>query len=188
MWNATRISADAAEKMQVNAGILVKNFNISSPTAPADEDIICETTGDFSITCAPIFEDMFADVNNAPVNTKEGLRINGWNCGLNVTALSVTEETVAASLGAADTSSGQIIPRKLIYDDDFKGYYWIGDMMDENKLFVVSLTDAISKAGLSFTASNNGKGKLALSLTPHASIEDPDTCPMAFYILEKTSA
>jgi hypothetical protein len=92
MWRATRISADAADKMQINAGLLLNNFDVANPVEPADEDIVCETTGDFSITCTPTVEDFFADVNNAPTNTKEGKQITGWECSLGVTALSITEE------------------------------------------------------------------------------------------------
>lgn len=189
MWKATRITADAAEKMQINAGIIVWNFDISNPSSPKDEDIAFETTGDYSITCAPIFEDMFADVNNAPKNSKEGVRIIGWDCGLNVTSFTVTKESLALSIGAAAvTENGGIIPRKDIYDEDFKNPYWLADMVDPNKLLAVSLKYALSKNGLNYTASDMGKGKLGINLTPHVSITNPDECPMAFYILEKSDS
>ena len=58
-------------------------------------------------------------------------------------------------------------------------------MIDENKLFAVVMDNTVSTGGLSFTSTNNGKGKLALTLTPHASLEDQEKIPMAFYILEK---
>ena len=189
MWKATRITADAAEKMQINAGLLLNTFDVSSPVEPADEHIVCETTGDFSITCTPTIEDMFADVNNAPVNTKEGKRITGWTCGLSVTALSVTEETLKLSLGAADTADdGGINPRSTYDLDDFKSLYWIGDMVDEDKLFVVVMDNTVSTGGMSITTTNNGKGKLGLTLTPHTSLADQDKIPMAFYILTKADS
>ena len=58
-------------------------------------------------------------------------------------------------------------------------------MIDENKLFVVAMDNTVSTGGLSFTASNDAKGSLGLELTPHATIEDMDKVPMAFYILTK---
>ena len=186
MWSATKITADAAEKMQVNAGLLLNKFDVTNPVEPTDADIVCETTGDFSITCTPETQDFFEDVNNAPTNTLEGKRITGWTCGLGVTALSITDETLALSLGAYEaTTDGGIRPRKTYAVEDFKGLYWIGDMIDENKLFVVVMDNTVSTGGLSFTSTNNGKGGLALTLTPHVSAKELDKVPMAFYILEK---
>ena len=188
MWKATRLTADAAQHMQTNAGLLLNKFDVKNPTEPKDTDIVCETTGDFSITCVPQTEDFFSDVNNAPTNTKEGKRITGWDCGLSITALSVSEETLVLSLGAADVGTdGGVNPRRQYKMEDFKSLYWIGDMMDENKLFAVVMDNTVSTGGLSFTSTNNGKGKLALTLTPHASLEDQEKIPMAFYILEKVA-
>ena len=186
MWRATRISADAADKMQINAGLLLNKFDVANPVEPADEDIVCETTGDFSITCTPTVEDFFANVNNAPINTKEGKQITGWECSLGVTALSITEENLILSLGAADVmEDGGIRPRHTYKAEDFKSLYWIGDMIDENKLFAIVMDDTVSTGGLSFTSTNNGKGGLALTLMPHSTITNIEKVPMAFYILEK---
>lgn len=189
MWRATRISADAAEKMQVNAGLLLNTFNIENPVEPDDENIVCETTGDFSITCTPTTEDFFADVNNAPTNTMEGKQITGWDCSLGITAISVTEEMLLLALGAADVGEdGGVHPRRIYKSEDFKSLYWIGDMADENKLFAVVMDNTVSTGGLSFTSTNNGKGGLALTLTPHATIKDIEKVPMGFYILEKVDS
>ena len=189
MWKATKITADAAEKMQMNAGLLLSSFDISKPTEPQDSQIICETTGDFVITCTPTTEDFFADVNNAPVNTKEGKQITGWTCGLTVTALSMTLETLKLALGASEAEGQNGVRGRTTYEmDDFKSLYWIGDMMDEDKLFVVAMDDTVSTGGVTFTSTNKGKGGLALSLTPHATAADPHKVPMAFYILEKQEA
>lgn len=186
MWRATKISADAAEKMQMNAGLLLKEFDVENPIEPTDKQIACETTGDFSITCTPETQDFFEDVNNAPTNTKEGKQITGWSCSLGVTALSVTLDTLALALGASEAiATTGVRPRTTYKLDDFKSLYWIGDMLDENKLFVVEMSDTVSTGGVSFTSTNRGKGSLALTLTPHASAATPEIVPMAFYVLEK---
>lgn len=186
MWTATKLSEDAASKMQVNAGLLLNTFDIKKPIEPLDSHIICETTGDYSISCVPTTEDFFEDVNNAPNNTKEGKRITGWECSLGVTALSVTEEMIKLSLGASKVNEdGGITPREQYTAEDFKSVYWIGDMIDEDKLFVVVMDDTVSTGGLSFSATDNGKGRLALTLVPHTSIETPKKVPMAFYLLTK---
>jgi hypothetical protein len=186
MWTATRITADAAEKMQINAGLLLNKFDVKNPTEPEDADIICETTGDFSITCQPETEDFFEDVNNAPKNTMEGKHITAWNHGLSVTAVSVTEETIALALGACDTGTdGGIHPRKQYKTEDFKTLYWIGDMFDETKLLCIVLGNAVSNGGFNFTSGQNAKGNLALELMPHMSAKEQNKLPMDFYILTK---
>lgn len=186
MWKATRISADAAQKMQMNAGLLLRSFDVNSPVEPEDQDIVCETRGDFTISCIPEIRDFFEDVNNAPTNTKEGKQITGWNCTLGVTALSVTLDTLALALGASETvGANGLRPRANYHLEDFKSLYWIGDMMDEDKLFVVVMDDTVSTGGVSFTSTNRNKGGLALTLTAHSSLDKPEVIPMAFYILEK---
>lgn len=190
MWRAKRVAATAANNIQVDAGLLLNTFDVSNPTAPADADIICATTGDFSITCTPETQDFFEDVNNAQLNTKEGKRITGWTCGLSVNCLEVTAETLSLALGAskATDANGGITPRDQYEIEDFKKIYWIGDMVNKNKLFVVAMDNTVSTGGVSFTATNNGKGQLALTLTPHATLGDEETIPMEFYVLDKVDS
>lgn len=186
MWRATKITADAASKMQMNSGLLLNRFDISNPVAPLDADIICDTTGDYNITCQPETQDFFEDVNNAYTNMMEGKQITGWNCGLTITSLSMTEDALKFALGAADIQpDGGIRGRMLYRGADFQSVYWIGDMFDEDKLLVVVMDHTVSTGGVSLTTRNKGKGGLQLELTPHGSLADPERVPMAFYVLEK---
>lgn len=186
MWKAKKVAATAAQNIQVDAGLLLKTFDVTNPTNPADADIVCATSGDFSISAVPEVEDFFEDVNNAPTNTMEGKRITGWTCSLGVTCLEITEDTLALALGASKAiAGGGVKPRDQYELADFKSLYWIGDMVDENMLFVVKMDNTVSTGGLSFTATNNGKGQLALTLTPHSSLADVTEIPMEFYLLEK---
>lgn len=186
-WTATRVSADFAQNVQVQAGILLSTYDVTNPIAPADSDIVCATTGDFSITCVPETEDWFEDVNNVPNNTLEGKRITGWNCELGVSCLEITEETLMLALGAADVGAdGGVHPRTQYRVADFKSLYWLGDMVDEDKLFVIAMDNTVSTGGVSMTTSKNSKGQLALTLTPHASLAEQEKIPMGFYILTKT--
>lgn len=186
MWRATRITADAASKMQMNSGLLLNSFDITNPVAPDDTDIICDTTGDYNITCQPTTQDFFEDVNNAYTNMKEGKQITGWNCGLTITSLTITEASLKFALGAADLGQdGGIRGRMLYKNSDFMPIYWIGDMFDPNKLLVVVMDNTVSTGGVTLTTTNKGKGGLQLELTPHGSLADPEKVPMAFYVLEK---
>lgn len=189
IWTAERITADAAQKMQIGAGLLLNSFDITNPVEPANSEIICDTTGDFTITCTPETSDIFEDVNNAPTNTKEGKRIDGWTCGLSVESLTFTPAALRFALGAADISGNGVSPRKQYKLADFASLYWVGDMLgDEDKLFVVVMDNAVSTGGISITTTNKGKGRMALDITPHVSTANQDKMPMDFYVLTKTSA
>ena len=186
MWKAKKVAADAAQNIQVDAGLILNSFDVTDPTDPSDSDIVCATSGDIQLSAVPEVSDFFEDVNNAPTNTMEGKRITGWTCSLSCTCLEITAETLALALGASKTNAnGGVTPRDQYEISDFKTLYWIGDMVDEDSLFVVKMDNTVSTGGLSFTASNNGKGQLALTLTPHSSLSDVTKIPMEFYVLEK---
>lgn len=187
MWSATKITADAASKMQTDAGLLLSNFNVASPIEPEDSDIICDTTGNITINCKPTTKDFFENVNNAPEGTKEGLRVTGWSdCSIAVTAISVTEDVLKLSLGAVEVGSdGGITPRNQYKLTDFKTYYWIGEMIDSDKLLVVKIDNAISSEGLTLTLTKNDKGQIQITLKGYTSTSDITKMPMSFYLLEK---
>ena len=186
-WKAKKVASTAANNIQVDAGLLLNSFDVTNPVEPADEDIICATSGDITASAVPDVEDFFEDVNNSPTNTKEGKRIKGWTCSLGFTCLEITAETLALALGASKTNAnGGIAPRDQYELSDFKQIVWIGDMVDSDNLFAIVMDNAVSTGGLSFTATNNGKGNVAVTMTPHTSLADPTKIPMEFYILEKS--
>ena len=187
IWKATKITANAASKMQTDAGLLLNSFNIAAPTEPADSAIVCDTTGDITITCKPTTKDFFENVNNAPEGTKEGLRITGWSdCTIGLTCISATADTIKTGLGAAEVDSdGGISPRTQYKLTDFKTYYWIGDMIDEDKLLCVKIDNAVSSEGISLTLTKNDKGTISITLKGYTSTSDINKVPMTFYLLTK---
>ena len=70
MARYTVIPENAFDGLQVDAGILLKNFNleaaISGEAGFEDEDIICATTGGINPSCVPTYSDYAEDVDNAP--------------------------------------------------------------------------------------------------------------------------
>jgi hypothetical protein len=90
------------------------------------------------------------------------------------------------ALGATEVNTnGGVTPMAQYKLADFKKYYWIGDMFDDDKLFVVVIDNAVSTEGITFTSTKNGKGGLAVTLTAHISTADLNKIPMEFYVLEK---
>jgi len=187
-WKASRIAADAVNNIQVDAGVFLSEFDVTSPTEFADSAILCTTTGDPSITCAPQTSDFFEDVNGAPNNTKQGKRITGWDCNMSVQSLDFDADRLAFYLGTskATTDGLGVTPNAQYSDSDFKTIWWLGDMADPEKLFVIKMENSLNTGGISFSATKNGKGKQSLTITAHTDAADVEKVPMSFYILDKS--
>lgn len=100
----TVIPQNTFEEMQLDAGVLLYEFDPETPTAPDDEDIVCATTGGITATCKATYSDLGEDVDNCPVNMKELKHLDGWECSLEFTSLGTSPKSIALALGAADTS------------------------------------------------------------------------------------
>jgi len=171
--------------LQMDAGVLLKRFNPANPAAPADEDIICATTGGIKPSCVPSYEDLGSDVDNVPVNMKELKKLTGWECKISTTSLGTSPELIRMSLGAADINAqtGAIAPRKDLEQTDFADVWWVGDRADGG-LVAVRLINALSTGGFSLQTTKNGKGQIAIELTGHVSINAQSTMPMEFYSMD----
>lgn len=185
MGRFTVIPQSTFEEMQMDAGVLLKTFNPASPSAPADEDIICATTGGIKVTCTAEYSDLGEDVDNCPNNMKELKHLDSWDCGLEFTSLGTSAESIRLALGAADITaqSGKIAPRRNLEQSDFTDVWWVGDRADGG-LVAVKLKNALSVDGFSLQTTKNGKGQVSVNLRGHVSIDDQDTMPMEFYSLE----
>lgn len=179
----TKISADAFNELQLDAGVLLNTFDPAQPAAPSDSAIICATTGGINPSCIPKYSDFAEDVDNAPVNTKEFKHLDGWECTISTTALGTSPELIKLALGAADidgTNTSLIKPRRDLQQTDFSDLWWVGDKADGG-FVAVKLSNALSTGGFSLKTTKNGKGQIALTITGHVSIATQDVVPMEFY-------
>lgn len=185
MARFTVIPSDAFEGMQLDAGVLLKTFTPATPTAPADENIICATTGGINVSCVPTYSDLGEDVDNCPVNMKELKHLDSWECKMSFTSLGTSKENIRMALGAADISveTGAINPRRDLKQTDFSDLWWVGDRADGGCV-AVQLKNALSTAGFSLQTTKSGKGQVSVELTGHVSIEAQDVMPMVFYSID----
>ena len=186
MGRFSKISQDAFNEFQVDAGVLLKTFDVESPEL-VDENIICATTGGINPVCTASYSDLGEDVDNCPNGTMEMMDLEGWECTLGFTALNTTPEVIRMALGAADidAASGKITPRRDLEDTDFADIWWVGDRTDGG-LVAIRLINALSISGFSLQTTKNGKGQIAVTLAGHVSIEAQDVVPMEFYVQEGT--
>lgn len=179
-----KVSQTAFDEFQLEAGLILTKFNPESPDDVADEDIVCATTGGVQITCKPTYTDYGEDVDNVPANMIELKEVDGWECSISFTALTVSAKSIAMSLGAADVNGNKITP--LANRGDYDGcseVWWVGDRADGG-LVACKLHNALSTDGLSLKTTKKGKGQLSCTLTGHTSIDAQDVVPMEFYVME----
>lgn len=180
MGTFTRIPEDAFDGLQLDAGILLKSFDPSSPSV-TDANIICATTGGINPQCVATYSDMGEDIDNCPNNMKEFKKLEGWDCKIATTALGVDADTIKLALGAADKVGGRVVPRRQLKMSDFSDLWWVGDLANGG-FAAIKLTNALSSGGFALQTSKNGKGQISLELTGHVSIDAQNVVPMQFYV------
>lgn len=182
----TVIPQSTFEEMQMDAGVLLYNFDPANPAAPADKDIICATTGGITASCTAEYSDLGEDVDNCPNNMMELKHLDSWDCGLEFTSLGTSPSSIRLALGAADidgTDETKIVPRMKLNQSDFTDVWWVGDRADGG-LVAVQLKNALSTDGFSLQTTKNGKGQVSVNLRGHVSIKAQDEVPMVFYSVE----
>lgn len=182
MARFTAIPQDTFEAMQVEAGILLYNFDIETETYQ-NEDIICATTGGITASCVPTYSDLGEDVDNCPVNMMELKNLDSWTCSLGFTSLGTDAKGIRLALGAADIDSEdptKIIPRRSLSQGDFSDVWWVGDRADGG-MVAIQMVNALSTAGFSLQTTKAGKGQTSVELTGHVSLSAQDKVPMTFY-------
>lgn len=186
MGKFTVIPSSTFDALQIDAGVLLKNFDPANPVRPADEDIICATTGGVNPSCVATYSDYGEDVDNVPNNMMELKHLDGWDCKISTTGLGTSPELIKLALGAADipgSNTSQIIPRRTLKQSDFSSIWWVGDKANGGCV-AIQLMNALSTTGFSLQTTKNGKGQVSLEITGHVSIHDQETVPMVFYSID----
>lgn len=190
MGKFTVIPKDTFDDLQLDAGVLLKNFTPSTAAAPQDSDIICATTGGINATCTPTYSDLGEDVDNCPNNMKELKHLDGWDCTLAFTSLGMSTAAIKMALGSADIDTSdntKVTPRRDLKQSDFSDVWWVGDKADGG-MVAIQLKNALSTGGFSLQTSKSGKGQISVTLTGHVSIEAQSEMPMVFYSTSGTSS
>lgn len=185
----TVVPTNAFDALQVNAGVLLKNFDIDAAIESVDNpgftdaDLICATTGGVNPSCVANYSDYGEDVDNVPNNMMEFKNLDSWDCKLTTTGLGTSPELIRLSLGAADIDledTGKIVPRRDLKQTDFRDLWWVGDKANGG-FVAIQLKNALSTGGFSLQTTKNGKGQVGLEFTGHVSIKAQDVVPMVCY-------
>ena len=182
----TKIPEDTFKNLQLNAGVLLSDFNPETATV-ANESIIGATTGGVNFTATPTFSDYGEDIDNCPKNMMELKKLDAWEISLSGTYVTVDANAVKALVGAADASGNKITPRNDLKLTDFTDVWWVGDYSDQNGetnggYVAIHMMNALSTGGFAIKSSDNGKGNFAFTYTAHYSMSAQDTVPFEVYV------
>lgn len=192
----TTVATDAFQKFQLNAGILLTDFNPASPSVDR-ADIIAATSGGTQFTATPTYTDLAEDVDNVPANTKELKQIDSVEVRMSGTFKTVDTAISKKLIGAADVTTsggvGKVTPRSTVTSADFFDLWWVGDYTDKNTgagagFMAIRLINALSDGGLSIQSNDKGKGDFAFEFLGHYSMEDLTVVPYEVYIYTGSSS
>lgn len=192
----TKIPTDTFKNLQLNAGVLLKSFDVETQTLSADS-IVGATSGGVSFTAVPSSIDFGEDIDNCPKGTKEMMHLDSWEAKMSGTFASVSKSLAKTLVGAADMSGSKITPRNDFSAADFSDIWWVGDYSEINEdgtsagkagFIAIHLLNALSTGGFSIQSSDKGKGQFEFEFTGHYSMEDQDKVPFELYVQEGTAA
>ena len=192
----TKIPTDTFKNLQLNAGVLLKSFDVDTQTLAADS-IIGATSGGVSFTAVPSFIDFGEDIDNCPKNMKEMKKLDSWEAKMSGTFASVSKALAKTLVGAADLSGAKVTPRNDLAAADFADLWWVGDYSEVNEdgtstgkagFIAIHLLNSLSTGGFSIQSSDKGKGQFEFEFTGHYSMEDQDKVPFEVYVQEGTAA
>lgn len=187
----TKISPNTFAELQLNAGILLSDFDPETGEFELETDILGATTGGMTINCNPTYSDFGEDIDNCPKNMMELKQLDSWECTIGGTFLNVSADVVKLALGAADVSGNKITPRRDVTEADFTDVWWVGDYSDKNGetkggYIAVHLMNALSTGGFSLRSGDKAKGQFDVTFTGHVSMSAQDVVPMEFYVVAGT--
>lgn len=190
----TKVRTSTPSELQLNAGIILKEFDPESAAVEASA-IFAATSGGVSFTDKVKFTDLFEDIDNMPKNTMEGKQIDSREVTLSGTFLTITPQVAKSLMAAADigeTDSTKITPRDTLTKEDFSDFWWVGDYSDKNGktnggFCAIHIMNTLSTGGLSVQSGDKSKGQFAVIYMAHYSVDDIETVPYELYIKAGTA-
>ena len=185
----TKIPETTFSEIQLNAGVLLANFNPEDGSFELT-DIIGATTGGVSFADSMTFTDFGEDIDNCPANMKELKKLGTHEVTMSGTFVTVTAKTVKILIGVADIASGdntKVVPRNDLLGTDFTDIWWAGDYSDKNGetkggYMAIHLMNALNTGGFKIQSTDKGKGQFAFSFMGHYSMSAQDTVPYEVYV------
>lgn len=187
----TKIPESAFKQIQLNAGVLLSDFNPETAEVK-NEDIIGATSGGTNFTATPTFVDFGEDIDNCPKNMKELKQLESWEIKASGSFVTVDTKAAARLIGAADVTGDKVTPRNDVLDKDFVDMWWVGDYSSDNSeetggFVAVHMMNTLSTGGFQIQSTDKGKGQFSFEFTAHYSMASQETVPFEVYVKSGTA-
>lgn len=190
----TQIPANTFKELQLNAGILLSDFDPSDGSFEA-ADMLGATSGGVSFTAQAEFTDFAEDIDNAAKNMKEFKVLDSWTATMSGTFASLTTALAKMLVGAGvidGTNANKIVPRNDLDQADFSDVWWVGDYSDKTGatnggFLAIHLLNALSTGGFQIQSGDKAKGQFAFEFTGHYSNAAQNTVPFEIYVKAGTA-
>ena len=190
----TKIPENAFKNLQLNAGVLLSDFNPATATVE-NESIIGATTGGINFTATPTYTDFGEDIDNCPKNMKELKKLDSWEAKCSGTFVTIDTAVAKSLIGAADigqSDTTKVTPRNDLAQADFSDIWIVGDYSDQNGdtnggFVAIHMMNALSTGGFQIKTADKAKGQFAFEYTAHYSMSAQDTVPFEVYVKAGTA-
>lgn len=190
----TQVRADTFETIQINAAIILSDFDPSDGSYDKT-DIIGATTGGSSFSSNLETSDFGEDIDNVPGRTKQLARVQSFDPTLSTTFVTVDTDLGNKLTAAADidgTDATHIVPRNTLSDSDFGDIWLVGDYSDKNGttnggFVAIHIKNALNTGGFEWQTTKDGKGQFSAEFHGHYDIDDIDDIPFEIYIKAGTA-
>lgn len=195
----TGLTPASYTRLQLNAGLFLKNFDPSAAKTPAElksliadailqeECVIGATRGGGTFQCKPEMRQIDADGLRCAC---KGSTVNDrWVVKMTGTMLEITPANFAAALACADVEQqGQVTCVRARMDvqeaDYIPSLCWVGDT--SRGFVVIQLDNVLNMSGAAFTFTDRGEGTLPFEFQAHLDgEEDEEYAPFRILFLEE---
>lgn len=202
----TPVRPQTFENLQLNAGAVVKNFDVSTYTdystlkealfaAVKDSTkALGATRGGGTFTATPTMRSIEADGKR--YEFKGSTVIDAWDIKLTATLMEITPDNFALALGTAEKTEEKsftvgkkttIKLRTNIEDGDYiQNLVWFGNT---SKGFVaIALDNALNNTGVTLTFSDKGEGTIPVEFHAYQdTVENNEYAPCTIYFFEEAA-
>lgn len=182
----TQVASDAFQKLQLNAGVLLTEFDPETGALDRTK-IFAATGGGVSFTATPELIDFGEDIDNVPSNTKQLAQIDYYTVEMSGTAKTADTATAKALIGAADVAGNKITPRADLLASDFSNVWWVGDYGSDHDgndagFMAIKMVNALNTGGFSMQTNDKGKADFAFTFRSFYDLENIEAVPFEIYI------
>lgn len=187
----TKIPETTFKNIQLNAGILLENFDPETGVFEMG-DLVGATTGGVNFNAAPEFIDFGEDIDNCPKNMMELKQLDQWTVTMSGSFVTVSQDMIRMLIGAADKDGvDKVVPRRDVELEDFTDLWWVGDYGSDNTdetggYLAIHMMNALSTGGLNIKSTDKGKGTAEFEFTGHFSMAAQDKVPFEVFIKDTT--